>query len=709
MRASVPHTEGTVERDGVKLHYEVHGNGEQTIVFLPVWMIAHSEIHKGQIPYFSDQYRCITWDPRGNGKSDRPTAASDFGHDHYVADALAIMDATKTKSAIIYGYSHSGPTAALIASNFPERVDALISISSHTPLVARYEYNDLKKFHNPVPKNPEGWEKYARDYWLRDLPDFANFFARQAFSEPHSTKQIEDVARWAQGTTGEILVASIEGGFHTSFTFDEDMYRRITCPILVLHGRDDTIIRLAAAEKIAELTGAEFVIWDDVGHAPNGRYPVRFNLLVDDFLHRRLGRGNIPFDGPRRNAIGRKRTEAPKKVLYLSSPIGLGHARRDLAITKELRQIYPDMQVDWLAQDPLTQFLEFNNERVHPDSWRLASESQHIESESGEHDLNAFQAVRNMDEILVKNFMVFQNALESGEYDMVIGDEAWDVDLFWHEHPELKRAQMVWLTDFVGWIPMPGNGPHEEFLTTDYNTLMIDQIAANPGLRDRAIFVGNANDIIPHSFGANLPEMRDWVPAHFDFSGYIVGRHPKYFGDRDELRNRLGYRHDEKVCIVTVGGSAIGGNLIRRILAAYPLAKANVPELRMIVVTGPRLNPDQFDLPKGVEINAYVKDLDQNLAACDIALVQGGLSTSMELTAAGTPFLYFPLKNHFEQNFHVAHRLDQYQAGRRMIYDESSPEIIASAMVEELSLKRSFRAVEADGAVRAARLIADVF
>ena len=70
-------------------------------------------------------------------------------------------------------------------------------------------------------------------------------------------------------------------------------------------------------------------------------------------------------------------------------------------------------------------------------------------------------------------------------------------------------------------------------------------------------------------------------------------------------------------------------------------------------------------------------DLDRHLAACDLAIVQGGLTTCMELAAAGTPFLYFPLRNHFEQNFHVAHRLERYDAGRRMEYATASPDIIA--------------------------------
>jgi UDP:flavonoid glycosyltransferase YjiC (YdhE family) len=116
-----------------------------------------------------------------------------------------------------------------------------------------------------------------------------------------------------------------------------------------------------------------------------------------------------------------------------------------------------------------------------------------------------------------------------------------------------------------------------------------------------------------------------------------------------------------------------------------------------------------FDLPAGVEARAFVPDLDRHLAACDLALVQGGLTTTMELAAAGTPFIYFPLRNHFEQNFHVAHRLDQYNAGRKMIFAESSPDLIAQAMVEEISRPRTYLPVEANGALRAASMLAEMF
>ena len=107
-------------------------------------------------------------------------------------------------------------------------------------------------------------------------------------------------------------------------------------------------------------------------------------------------------------------------------------------------------------------------------------------------------------------------------------------------------------------------------------------------------------------------------------------------------------------------------------------------------------------------MRAFVPDLDRHLAACDLALVQGGLTTCMELTAAGTPFLYFPLKNHFEQNFHVAARLDRYNAGRKMIFAESDPDRIAAAMLEELTTPRMPHPVAADGASRAAIMLSEL-
>ena len=110
----------------------------------------------------------------------------------------------------------------------------------------------------------------------------------------------------------------------------------------------------------------------------------------------------------------------------------------------------------------------------------------------------------------------------------------------------------------------------------------------------------------------------------------------------------------------------------------------------MVLVTGPRIDPATLDAPAGVEVHGFLPDLDLHHAACDIAIVQGGLSTTMELTASGRPFLYFPLGHHFEQQVHVRHRLERHGAGRAMDYRDADPGRIAEALVEELGRPTSY-------------------
>ncbi|MBR1124248.1 alpha/beta fold hydrolase [Bradyrhizobium lablabi] len=703
MRAKLPDSEGFVSRDGVKLAYEVYGNGADTILFIPPWSIVHSRIYKAQLPYFSERFRCIAYDGRGNGKSDRPEDVAAYTLDNYLADALAVMDALDVRQAILVGLSFGGLLASVLAAYHPERVKAAILVGTVTTIGPTHRTRFTASSFVAEHDRYKGWDKFNRKYWLTDYPDFAEFFIRNICNEPHSTRQIEDGMDWAAGTDGPTLVKTIEArNVPPAFDVSKAMYRKIGCPVLFIHGDNDQIQPYERAEAAhGEMTGAEFATFAGGGHNPLGRYPAKSNALINDFLDRRLG-----IAAPARKTF--RRTAREKRVLYLSSPIGLGHGRRDIAIARELRTFHPDLEVDWLAQDPVTRLLETSGEQVHPLSTRLASETRHIELESGEHELHCFQALRRMDEVLIKNFMIFQDAVEQGGYDLVIADEAWDIDHYWHEHPELKKAKLAWLTDFVGYLPMTSGGDREALLTSDYNAEMIEHIERHPAVRDRAIFVGHPDDIVPMSFGANLPMMRDWVPRHFEFAGYIIGEHPSTFGDRKSLRARLGYRDDEQVCIVTVGGSGIGTHLIRRILQAYPIVKAKLPALRMIVIAGPRIDPASLNAPAGVEVRAFAANLDRHLAACDLALVQGGLTTCMELAASDTPFVYFPLRNHFEQNFHVVHRLRRYGAGIQMDFSASTPDMIADAMAQALSSPNRPKPVEADGAGKAARMISEL-
>jgi predicted glycosyltransferase len=266
----------------------------------------------------------------------------------------------------------------------------------------------------------------------------------------------------------------------------------------------------------------------------------------------------------------------------------------------------------------------------------------------------------------------------------------------------------VWLTDFVGIVPMPDDGERDRFVASDYNEQMIDHVDGLPHVRDRSIFVGNPDDVVDERLGPDLPEIREWTESHFDFAGYVTGFDPAQFADRAALRAELGYAPDEKLCLVSVGGSGVGESLLRRVAASFSEAKTAVPDLRMVLVAGPRIDPGSLPTADGLEVRPYVHNLYRHLAACDVAVVQGGLTTAMELTANRRPFLYFPLEHHFEQRFHVAHRLDRYGAGARMEFSESPPDAIAEAIVAQIGREVDYRPVETDGARRAAERIAEL-
>src|SRR5215831_11905681 len=669
MRACQPVSDGYVERDGVKVYYEVHGAGEPTVLLLPTWSIVHSRHWKMQIPYLARHCRVVTFDGRGNGRSDRP--GSGYDEHHFASDALAVMDATGTERAVLVSLSLGAQRGLLLAAEHPARVDGAVFICPAVPLGQRPQQR-VYRWDKELDTD-EGWAKYNRHYWLRDYRGFLEFFFSQMFTEPHSTKPIEDCVGWGLDTTPETLIAAeVEASLDAETVLE--LARRVRARVLVIQGTEDAITGMSRGIALAEATGGELVLLEGSGHGPHARDPVKVNLLLRDFVK--------PAPPARRWVRGKARRQ---RALYISSPIGLGHAQRDVAIADELRKLRPDLEIDWLAQHPVTKVLEARGERVHPASAQLASESGHIESEAAEHDLHAFQAIRRMDEILLANFMVFHDLAREEDYDLWVGDEAWELDYYLHENPEQKHAAYAWFTDFVGWLPMSDGGAREAMLTADYNAEMIEHIARYPRVRDRAIFVGDPDDIVPDSFGPGLPLIREWTEQHYDFAGYITGYDPAPLIERrEELRRELGYEPDQRVVIVTVGGSGVGEALLRRVIAAYPEAARRVNGLRMIAVAGPRIAPESLDAPAGVEVRGFVPRLYEHLAACDLAVVQGGLTTTMELAAARRPFLYFPLRNHFEQNRHVRHRLERYGAGRCMDYDASPPEVIAAAIAEEI-------------------------
>lgn len=699
MRAMKPAESGTLELHGFQIGYEIFGDPQSPpVLLLPTWQIAPSLHWRMQVPFLARNFRVITYDPPGIGGGERTTDPAAFECDRVVDYAVGLLDHLGVAQADVIGISMGGTWGLWLAARYPERVKRLALLGAVPP---EWAYGEDPTFWEKRDRY-EGWEKRNAHYWRADYDGWLDFFFHQVCTEPHATKAIDDLTKWAQETTPDSLIASvINHNLFPKMPFDE-IFEHIRCPVMLIHGDDDHIADIAFSRRLIEKRPEwALVIFEGSGHLTHGSDPVKVNQLLSDYL-------GVP--QPKRRSWARAEGRKNPRALFISSPIGLGHVQRDLAIAHELRQIEPDLQIEWLAQPPVTQVLAQHGQTIHPLSRLLASESAHWEQSAGDHELHCFYAWREMDEIQLANFMVFLEVVAETPYDLWIGDEAWEVDYYLHENPELKTAPFVFLTDFLGWLPMDRrNGSREAFLTADYNLEMIKQVERYQRVRDRAIYIGDYDDLVPERFGPGLPLIPEWAAAHFSAVGYITPFDPADYADTEARRADLGYDPQRPLIFFTAGGTAVGQPLLRKAIDAWPLIHRDQPEAQCIVVAGPRIDLQHLPQQPGLTIQPYVDNLYEHLAVADLGVVQGGLGTTMELAVNRRPFIYFPLKNHCEQVYHVAHRLDRFRAGRRLDFAATTVEALAEAALETLGADtRLYRPFTPGAAHRAAALIAEL-
>jgi len=282
-RARYPDQEGYVERGGVRVFYEVYGEGEPTLLFLPTWSLVHSRHWKMQIPYFARHARVVTFDPRGNGRSDRPQESTAYAEAEFAADALAVMDATDTERAVLVSLSLGAQRALLLATGRHERVAGAVFIGPALSLGGLDEERETVSFDDEAGTD-EGWARYNRHSWRRDYEGFVEFFFSQALYEPHSTKPIEDCVGWGLDTDPETLILTETAPGLGSREQTLELCRRVRCTVLVLHGSEDRIRPHAHGAELAAATGGTLVTLAGSGHFPHVRDPVRVNLLIREFV-----------------------------------------------------------------------------------------------------------------------------------------------------------------------------------------------------------------------------------------------------------------------------------------------------------------------------------------------------------------------------------------------------------------------------------------
>lgn len=285
MRACAPESDGIVVRDGVKLHYERYGTGEPAILLLPTWSLVHSRHWKLQVPFLARHFTVVTFDGRGNGASDRPVGAAAYRDAEFADDALAVLDTAGVRSAVLVGVSAGAMWGLRLCAEHADRVLGAVFIGPAVPLVPPLEERRVQRFHELI-DDPVGWQVYNAHFWRDRYPEFVEFMVGRIFTEPHSTKQVEDAIGWALETDGEALADAHLG----LADHDEATTRRfaaaLTCPVLVIHGTDDAVRGHAGAVALAEATDGELVTLAGSGHFPHARDPVRVNLIIKQFAER---------------------------------------------------------------------------------------------------------------------------------------------------------------------------------------------------------------------------------------------------------------------------------------------------------------------------------------------------------------------------------------------------------------------------------------
>jgi UDP-N-acetylglucosamine:LPS N-acetylglucosamine transferase len=394
-----------------------------------------------------------------------------------------------------------------------------------------------------------------------------------------------------------------------------------------------------------------------------------------------------------------------KKILYISGSIGLGHIAKDLAIAQKIRELSPDIGITWLAAHPATLMLQEKGEKLHPYSARFSSYSASAEDASVGTHLNLVKYVFVSSVGWLRNVKIFKRIITEEKFDLVIGNETYEIIIGLIFKLLKVDIPFIMIYDFIGLDSMSGS-PLEKMGNYILNWIWSRDHRVCSQHDREILFIGDIADIPDKKLGPFLPNRREYAKKNYNFLGYIIRFDPLKYKDRSKLRAELGYG-EEPLIICSIGGTSIGKNVLELCDQAYSIIKKKIPGLRMVLVTGPRLSKEVLKIQSDVEVRGFVPDLYKHFAACDMAIVQGGHSSTLELAALGRPFVYFPIEGHSEQEY-VADRLSRYNAGIRLYYSETTPQSLAEHVIANFDKDVDSHPIPVDGARKAAQIVLEM-
>ena len=251
LRARYPDEEGFVERDGVRVGYQLYEGPEPTVLFAPQPALGHSRGLKNVIPYIARHFRLLVVEGRGNGRSDRPADPAAYAPPELTADSIAALDATGTERAIVVSWSPLASVGLNLCVDHADRVIAAVFVTPHL-----WPSDGSTAHPRRPPGGLRGREAFNRDHMLADWPAFIEQYVRVLLPHPHSTRQKEEVVSHALDTDGPTFVATVHGRGLLEREAALAKARRISCPILIMQNGGRALGPKDSSNALAEVTGA---------------------------------------------------------------------------------------------------------------------------------------------------------------------------------------------------------------------------------------------------------------------------------------------------------------------------------------------------------------------------------------------------------------------------------------------------------------------
>jgi hypothetical protein len=394
---------------------------------------------------------------------------------------------------------------------------------------------------------------------------------------------------------------------------------------------------------------------------------------------------------------------AKKKILFISWQGCMGHVTRDVAIAREIHRQLPEVELVWLASPLATQVLEEAGEEMLPESALSADYNEVFQRVSNKCSLSLMKYTLYGKKLWDRNVELFKQVIGEREFDLVIGDEIYELEFAIADGKLRPEQPMAVIHDFLGVVTVGWN-PFEKLVWYLIHRKMV-RILPHPSLKH--LFVGEFEDILDRTGGPFLPNWRELAEKHMEFLGHAVRFDPADYADRAAVRARLGYG-TEPLVVCALGGASVGTGLLELCGWAYPIMREQIPDLRMVAVGGGMFSPESVSLPPEVTVKGYVPDLHEHFAASDLTIIIGGGTSATELTALKRPFIYFPLEGQFDQQVYIPERLARHRAGIRMAFGEATSEELAKVALENIGAEVDYADIPLDGAKEAARIVGEM-